>query len=287
MNKKAILKNIKYLLWFLPDKFYLKLYYRLIFKRKLDLNNPITYNEKLQWLKLYDRKEEYVKLVDKYEVREYIKEKIGEEYLVPIYGVWDKFDDIDFDKLPNKFVLKCTHDSGGVVICKDKNNFDFKGAKEKIVSCLKKNYFYIGREWPYKKVKPRIIAEKYLESVDGDIRDYKFMCFNQKVKCSFVCSGRNDEKGLAVDFFDLNWNKMDLKRKYRNSDTSIEKPKNYDKMIELAEILSINIPFVRVDFYEINNRIFFGELTLYPGCGFEKFTPETWDYKFGEWLKIK
>lgn len=287
MDKKRLLLKFKYMLRFLNDETYVKLYYVLKFKKRLNINNPKTFNEKIQWLKLNDRKQIYVDLVDKYEVRKYIKEKIGEEYLVPIYGVWDNFDDIDFDKLPKSFVIKCTHDSGGIVICKDKENFDKKKAKRKIDECLSHNYYYIGREWPYKSVKPRIIIEKLLENENGEgLKDYKFMCFNQEVKCSFVCSERDKKEGLSVDFFDLNWNKMPFTRKYKNSSKEIKKPINYDKMIELSEKLSDNIPFVRIDFYEINNKIYFGEITLYPGCGFEKFDPDEYDKILGDWIKI-
>lgn len=275
-----------YLNW-LPDKEYLKLMYRLKVGRKLHLDNPKTFNEKLQWLKLYNRKEFYSSLVDKYEVRQYVKKKVGEQYLVPIFGVWDKFDDIDFNMLPKKFVIKCTHDSGGVIICKDKDKLNMTEARNKIQSCLDRNFYYWGREWPYKNVKPRIIVEQYLEDESGDeIKDYKFMVFNGKVKCSFVCSERYSEEGLAVDFYDLNWNKMPFMRKYRNSDKVIEKPKNYEKMIELAEKLSVDMIFDRIDFYEINGNIYFGEITLYPGGGFEKFIPEKYDTILGEMLEI-
>ena len=287
MGQSELNNKVKYALKFLPDETYLKLYYRLKLKKRLNLDKPETFNEKLQWLKINDRKPIYIKLVDKYEVREYIKEKIGEEYLVPIYGVYNKFEEIDFDKLPNQFVLKCTHDSGGIVICKDKKTFDIKEAKQKLEKCLKRNYYYIGREWPYKDVKPRIIAEKFLsDNVNDDLIDYKLMCFNQKVKCSFVCSDRNSKDGLSVDFYDLDWKKMPFTRKYKNSNREIKKPNNYEKMIELAEILSENIPFARIDFYEIDNKIYFGEITLYPGCGFEEFKPEEYDKILGDWMEI-
>ena len=288
MTKKDMLLNAKYFLRFLPDKLYIRLYYRAVFKKKIDLENPKTFNEKLQWLKFNDRNPLYTKLVDKYEVREYIKKKIGEQYLVHIYGVWNKFEEIDFEKLPNQFVLKCTHDSGGIVICKDKSKLNLKEAKKKINKSLKRNFLYIGREWPYKDVKPRIIAEKYLQEENTeDLYDYKFMCFNGKVKCSFICSGRNKEEGLSVDFYDINWNKMPFERKYKNSKNEFEKPKNYEKMIELSEILSKEIPFVRVDFYEVNGKIYFGELTFYPGSGFEKFNPQKYDEVLGSWLELK
>lgn len=276
---KELLKKISH---YVPDKLYLKLFYRYAMGENLNLKNPQTFNEKLQWLKLYDRNPLYTKLVDKYEVREYIKEKIGEEYLIPLLGVWDNVEEINFDELPNRFVLKTTHDSGGVVICKDKRTFDVEEAKKFLSEHLQKNFYYVGREWPYKNVKPRIIAEKYL---DFDIKDYKFMCFNGKTKCSFVCSERHTD-GLKVTFFDIGWNKLPFERVYPCSDDILDKPKTYDKMLELSEILSAHIPFVRVDFYEIGNKIYFGELTFYPGNGLESFNPKEWDYKLGDMINL-
>lgn len=272
----------------LSDKKYIELRYFSFFLKELNLDNPKSFNEKLQWLKLYDRNSKYTKMVDKYEVKKYVSNIIGEEYIIPTLGIYNSFEEINFDKLPNQFVLKCTHDSGGIVICKDKNNLDIKQAKKKINKSLKKNYYYSGREWPYKNVKPRIIIEKYID--DGkntQLNDYKVMCFNGKAKCSFVCTERdNKELGLAVTFFDLDWKKMPFKRHYRTSNKKIDKPRNYQKMIELSEKLSKNIPFVRVDWYEIKGKLYFGELTFYPGAGFEEFDPEEWDYKLGEMLKL-
>lgn len=276
---KKLLKKLSH---YLPDKLYLKLWYRYVTGEKLNLNNPQTFNEKLQWLKLYDRNPLYTKLVDKYEVREYIKEKIGEEYLIPLLGVWNNVSEIDFESLPNQFVLKTTHDSGGVVICKDKENFNIEKAKKFLSKHLQNNFYYSGREWPYKNVKPRIIAEKYL---DFDIKDYKFMCFNGKMKCSFVCSERHTN-GLKVTFFDKDWNKLPFERVFPCSKDILDKPKMYDRMLIVSEILSTNIPFVRVDFYEIDNKIYFGELTFYPGNGIEWFNPKKWDYKLGDMINL-
>lgn len=271
----------------IPDKIFLKhVFYRNMGK-KLDIKNPKTFNEKLQWLKLYDRNPQYTKLVDKYEVRKYISQLIGEEYLIPLIGVWGRFDDIDFNSLPNQFVLKCTHDSGGLVICRDKSKLDINVAREKINKSLNRNFYYQGREWPYKNVKPRIICEKYMvdESM-VELKDYKFMCFNGEVKCSFVCLNRQSLAGLNVDFYDIDWNPMPFERHYPSSGTVIPKPKNYSKMVEFAEILSKNIPFVRVDFYEANGQLYFGELTFYPGSGYEEFAPESYDYLLGSWIEI-
>ena len=271
----------------LSDKTYLRLYFLCRLNKKLDLDSPKTFNEKLQWLKLYDRNPEYTKMVDKYEVKEYVSSIIGEEYVIPTLGVWNRFEDIDFDKLPNQFVLKCTHDSGGVIIVKDKEKLDKQSAKKKINKSLKRNYYYNGREWPYKNVKPRIIAETYMEdSKTKELRDYKFMCFGGKVKCSFCCTERYSEDGLKVTFFDREWNVMPFERHYPKSSKEILRPQNYDKMIELSETLAKNIPFVRIDFYEINNQIYFGELTFYPGSGFEEFEPFEWDKKMGDMIKL-
>lgn len=268
----------------LSDKQYLKVRYYLTFKKKLNLKNPQTFNEKLQWLKLYDQKDIYTMMVDKYEVKKYIANTIGQEYVIPTLGIYDKFDDIDFSKLPNEFVIKCTHDSGGLVIVKDKATLNINEAKEKIESSLKNNYYYSGREWPYKNVKPRIIVEELLK-VDN-LEDYKLMCFNGECKCSFVCTDRYEQTGLRVTFFDRNWNKLPFSRHYPSSTKKIEKPSNYDEMVRIAETLSKNIPFVRVDLYNIDGKIYFGELTFYPGSGFEEFEPEEWDYKLGELIKL-
>lgn len=271
----------------LSDKLYLKIIYRAYIGKKLDLDNPTTFNEKLQWLKIYDRNTKYTKLVDKYEVREYIKEEIGEEYLIPLIGVYNNFDDINFDELPEQFVLKCTHDSGGVVICKDKNKLDKESARKKINRSLNHNYYYLWREWPYKNVKPKIICEKYMVDESGiELKDYKFMCFNGEVKCLFVCLNRNSPNGLNVDFYDLNWNPMPFERHYTRSGEKIKKPKNFNKMIELAQILSKDIPFVRVDFYEIEGKVYFGELTFYPGSGLEAFSPIKYDKILGGWINL-
>lgn len=273
--------------WVVPSKLLLKLKYQALMKSKLNINSPITFNEKIQWLKLYDKNPVYTNLVDKYEVRKYISNTIGEEYLIPLIGVWNKFEEIDFSELPNQFVLKCTHDSGGVIVCKDKSNLDIEKAKKKINSALKRNYYYSGREWPYKNIRPKIICEKYMVEESGaELMDYKFMCFNGEVKCSFVCLNRNLQTGLNVDFYDMEWNRMPFERHYSSSGTAILKPKNFDKMVEFAGKLSKNIPFLRVDLYEINARLYFGELTLYPGSGFEEFTPESYDYLLGSWIKL-
>lgn len=273
---------------FISDKTYLRFKYWLNMDKKLDLKNPKTFNEKLQWLKLYNRKPEYTMMVDKYAVREYIKEKLGEEYLIPLLGVWDSSDDIDFDKLPNQFVLKCNHNSGlGMCICKDKSKLDIDKVKKELKKGLEEDYYLTSREWPYKDVPRKIIAEKYMEEKPNtELNDYKLMCFNGKVRCSFVCSERFSDDGLRVTFFDKDWNVMPFERHYPKSVNAIEKPKTYEKMVEFAEILSKDIPFVRVDFYEISGKLYFGELTFFPGSGYEEFEPEEWDYKLGNLIKL-
>lgn len=272
----------------LPDNIYLKLMYKVMTGQKLDLNNPKTFNEKLQWLKLYDRNPLYTTLVDKFAVREYIKDKIGEEYLIPLLGgPWKSVDEIPFDTLPNQFVLKTTHDSGGVVICKNKAEFNIQAAKEKLNKSLKHNFYYGGREWPYKNVPPQIIAEKYMVDESGEeLKDYKLMCFNSKVKASFVCSDRFSKDGLKVTFYDSDWKRLPFERHYPASKVDIDKPKSYEEMVHIAEKLSENMKFVRMDFYEINGKVYFGEFTFYPGSGFEEFNPPEWDEELGKWIEL-
>lgn len=265
MHPTYFIYYFAYFIHILSDDIYLKLQYKHIVGKQLDLKKPKTFNEKLQWLKINDRNPEYTQMVDKYEVRKYIADKIGEEYLIPLLGVWDRFDDINFDKLPEQFVLKCTHDSGSIIFCKDKNTFNFKYAEKKLKKCLKHNFYWVGREWPYKNIKPRIIAEKYM--VDTELKDYKIMCFNGEPKCSFVCSERFLKTGLKVTFFDLNWNVMPFIRHYPKSNIPIEKPNRYDEMLALSKLLAYGTYFLRVDFYEINQKLYFGELTFYPGGG--------------------
>lgn len=269
------------------DEKYLKRKYQAVMGKKLNLDSPVTFNEKLQWLKLHDRRPEYTMMVDKYKVRDYIAEKLGEEYLIPLLGVWDDPDDIDFDALPNQFVLKCNHNSGlGMCICKDKSKLDIKKVREELRRGLKQDYYLTSREWPYKNVPRKIICEQYMDDGSGELKDYKFMCFDGEVKCSFVCSDRFNTNGLRVTFFDKDWKVMPFERHYPKADHQIERPQSYDEMIVLAEKLSGGIPFVRADFYEISGRPFFGELTFFPGSGYEEFTPQEWDAKLGHWITL-
>lgn len=286
MSSNRNFKKIKYMLRFLPDGMYIQIYYFAHFKHFANLRNPQTYNEKLNWLKLHDRNPLYTKLVDKFQVKEYVTPIIGQEHIIPTLGVWDCFDDIDFAKLPDQFVLKCTHDSEGLVIVKDKSTMDRVAAKEKIEAALKQNFYYIGREWPYKDVKPRIIAEEYMEDrVDGELRDYKFFCFNGEPKAMFIASDRASDH-VKFDYFDLDFKHLDIKQKYPHADKPLRKPETFDKMVELSRMLSKGFPHVRVDFYEVEGHLYFGELTFYHFSGFMPFEPDKWDYIFGKWLKL-
>lgn len=286
MNKKEMLKKVKYSLRFLPDRVYIQLYYFMQFKHFCNLKHPKTYNEKLQWLKLNDRKDMYTTMVDKYEVKKYIAEKIGTEYVIPTLGIYDNFDDIDFENLPNQFVIKCTHDSEGIVICKDKSKFDKEKARKKINEALKYNFYYIGREWPYKNIKPRIMVEKYMENAeDKELKDYKFFCFNGEPKAMFVASDR--EKGeTKFDYYDLKFNHLDIIQHYPNSINKIKKPEKFEKMIDLSKRLSQELIHVRVDFYEVNGKVYFGEMTFYHFSGFQPFIPNKWDKIFGNWIEL-
>lgn len=271
------------------DKLYLKLNFKNKMGKKLNLDNPKTFNEKLQWLKLYDRKSEYVNMVDKYEVKNYVANIIGEKYIIPTLGVYNNFDEIDFSKLPNQFVIKCTHDSGGLIICKDKSKFDKKEAKSKMNKSLKINYFYAGREWVYKNIQPRIIIEKYMEDKnDKELRDYKFYCFDGYVKAILVATNRqSDTEELCFDYFDNKYNHLNLTNHWHpNAKVLPHKPQNFDKMLEIASKLSKNIPHVRVDLYEVNNSIYFGELTFYDMGGYLKIHPDDWDLEWGQLIKL-
>ena len=271
----------------IPDKLYLKFIYKIKIGKSLNLKNPKTFNEKLQWLKLYDRNPLYTKLVDKYEVKDYVANIIGKEHVIPTIGVYDSFDDINFEKLPKQFVIKCTHDSGGLVIVKDKNKLDIEKAKKKINKSLKKNYYYCGREWPYKNVKPRIIIEKYMEdNKTKELRDYKFFCFDGKMK--FFKIDFNRLTYHQANYYNKNGILLKFGEKVCPPDyeKKLEMPINLKRMIKLAETLSENIPFLRVDFYEINGGVYFGELTFFPASGFGKFVPSNWDEKIGDYIII-
>lgn len=272
----------------MPDDKYLKRVFKNLTGRTLDLENPQTYNEKLQWLKLNERRPEYTMMVDKYKVREYIKHVLGEEYLIPLLGVWDSPDEIDFNNLPNQFVLKCNHNSGcGMCICTNKQELDIGTVKKNLKKGLKEDYYYAGREWPYKNVPKKIIAEKYMIDPDTkDLRDYKFYCFNGEVKFVMINSDRNSDKSTKADYFDRDFKWLDFQWGYEHSSVKPEKPYNYEKMVEIAEKLSRNIKHVRIDLYSCSNRIYFGEITFFDGSGFDKIEPIEWDYKIGSWIEL-
>lgn len=272
----------------IPDKVFLRYKYYRIMKKWLSFNNPKTFNEKIQWLKVYDRNEIYTNFVDKYEVRKFISKEFGDKYLIPLINVYDNVEEVNFNDLPKQFVLKCTHDSGGIVICKDKDLLNIDNAKKLLQNFIDRNYFYEWREWPYKNIKPRIICEKYMiDEKQQDIMDYKLMCFNGKVKCILVCSNRDSVQGVNMNFYDIFWNEMDLTRpKHKPKNGKIKKPINLEKMITMAEKIASEKPFIRVDFYEINEQLYFGEITLYPGAGFEKFSPEEYDNILGSWIEL-
>lgn len=285
---QALFDNIKHCAFsrFIPDTLYVRFAYFAFLHKKLDLKNPLTFNEKLNWLKLYDRNPLYTTLVDKYAVKDWVSEKIGKQYVIPTLGVWDKFDDIDFNELPNQFVLKCTHDSGGLVICKDKASLDVDEARKKISSSLKEKYYYEYREWPYKNVVPRIIAEKYVEdSCDSELRDYKFYTFNGEPKFLLLATNRQSkDKPLCFDYFDMDFNHLPLTNHWHpnNMESPPHKPQRFKEMQFLAKCLAEGFPQVRVDFYEVDGNIFFGEMTFFPQGGFLKLHPDSWEKEWGD-----
>lgn len=280
--------NYRKMLNWLPDKVFLEVAFRARFGRKLNLNNPETFNEKLQWLKLYNRKPEYTKMVDKYLVRDYVKEKIGEEYLIPLLGVWDDPEKIDFNELPMQFVLKCNHNSGlGMCICKDKNSLDINKVKEELKKGINQNYYLTSREWPYKDVPRRIIAEKYMVDESGyELKDYKFYCFDGKVKLVMINSDRMSSEKTKANYFDENYQPLDFVWGYENAEIPPQKPEKFEEMKYLAEKLSEGITHVRIDFYQTPSGIYFGEITFFDGSGFDAIEPIEWDYKIGSWLKL-
>lgn len=300
MNKSniiKIIKNPKFILLkmdqmkiiTLSDKKYIELNYEYTFGRKINLEHPKEYNEKLNWLKLYDRQEKYTNMVDKYAVKNIVGEKIGNEYIIPTIGVWDRFEDIDFTVLPNSFVIKTTHDSGGVVIVKDKEKIDLNEVKKKINKSLKRDYYRLWREWPYKNVKRRIIVEEYLEdNNDKELRDYKFFCFDGKPFIMFIAGNRqkNDED-TYFDFYDMNGTHLNIKNGHPNSRVQPHLPKNFKKMKELATIISKGIPQVRIDFYEVNGKVYFGEITLFHFAGFVDFEPQKWNNILGNKINLE
>lgn len=271
-----------------PDSLYLKVLYRVIMGRKLNLKNPKEYNEKLQWLKLNDRKPEYSTMVDKYEVRGYIEDLLGDKYLIPCLGIYDSVDDIDIDALPDRFVLKCTHDSGSVEICKDKSSFDIEGARHRLSQAMKRNYYATYREWPYKYVKPRIIAEGYLEGDGGDLKDYKVMCFNGEAKIIEVHENRFVEgKVHTQTFYDREWNIVPLTQvETVTVDRPGERPRQLDEILRLSELIAKDMYHARIDWYIEGDKIYFGEITFFDGSGFESFSTPEMERMLGDMINL-
>jgi len=269
------------------DKKYIHFLWKYRMDYPLNLDNPRTYNEKLQWLKLYNQDSIYTKMVDKNLVKKYVSNIIGEEYIIPTLNLWDNVDSIDFDSLPNQFVLKCTHDSGGLVICKDKSKLDIVKAKEKIQKSLNTDFYLLAREWPYKNVERKILAEQYMEDQETkELRDYKFFCFNGSPKFLFIATGRQTQNEPYFDFFDMEFNHLPFRHGHPNAPSLPQKPKNFELMKTLAKELSKGLTHIRVDLYEINGKVYFGELTFFHHSGMVPFEPQEWDYKLGEMIKL-
>lgn len=272
---------------FFPDKLFLKIKFWLRVGYPLDFKNPKTFNQKLQWLKLYGRTPQDTLLADKYAVKDIVAQKIGKQYVVPLIGVWDSVDDIDFSKLPQRFVMKVTHDSGGVYICKDKSSINIDEVKALFRDSVKRDFYAVSREKAYRKIPHKIIAEEYIEDDNGELNDYKFFCFNGEPKMLFVAEGRQKgEEFLTFDFFDMDFNHLPFLNGHPNANHVIEKPAAFEKMKELAAILSKGMPHVRIDFYAIGEKVYFGEFTFSHFGGMTPFEPVEWDYKIGEWLNL-
>lgn len=287
MYNNNFLKSICYIFFnLLPDKLFIQLKFFKNFHRLPNLKSPKTFNEKLQWLKLYDRNPYYTKLVDKYEVKKIVADIIGKEYIIPTLGIWDNANDIDFDSLPNKFVLKATHDSGRVIICKDKDKLDKEWAKKEMSKSLERDFYALTREWPYKDVPRRIIAEAFIEDPSGDLKDYKFFCFNGKVEFFKIDFDRFVKH--KANYYNLKWEIQDFEEIVCPSDKTQQhlQPKNFNKMVEFAEKLSKGLPFSRIDFYNTNGKIYFGEITFFPNSGMGKFNPTDADITLGEMIKF-
>ena len=270
----------------IPDKLFIKVHFRLCVGYKLNLDNPKSYNEKLQWLKFYDKHDEYTALVDKVEVKKYVASIVGEDHVIKTIGVWNNVEEINWASLPKQFVVKSTNDSGGVVVCKDKQTFNIEEAKDKLKYLGGRDYTLISKEYPYKNVPHRFLAEEYLEDESGfELKDYKFFCFNGEPKFLFVATGRQ-QNDTRFDFYDTEFHHLPIINGHPNADTYPLKPKNFDKMLLIAEKLSKGIPHVRVDLYNVNGTIYFGELTFFHWSGMVPFEPSKWDYIFGDYLKL-
>lgn len=290
ISKLRIIEGIvaRALVRFLPDDIYIKMAFHSRVGYYPNLNNPKTYNEKLQWLKLNYHRAEYSAMVDKITAKEYVRSIIGEEYIINTIGTWDNVDDVDWDSLPMQFVIKVTSDSGGIVVCKDKSQLDIAKAVSKLKKGWGQNYYKYNKEYPYRGVVPRILAEEYIECEDdGELKDYKFFCFDGEPKFLFVASDRqNPDQETKFDFFDLGWNHLPVINGHPNSDQTPYKPERFDEMVDIAAKLSQGMPHVRVDLYNIKGKIYFGELTFFHWSGMMAFSPLEWDYRFGEYINL-
>lgn len=269
----------------MPDEIYLKIIYYCKTGKRLNLKDPKSYNQKLQWIKLYDRRSEYTTYVDKLKVREYIKEKIGQEYLIPLIEEYDSIEEIKWEELPNKFVLKCTHNSGGNIICTNKEELDIEKTKKKLKKWMKRNWFWHGREWAYKDVIPKIICEQYMSNSDGTLNDYKILCFNGKAK--YIQVHRDRYINHTQTFYDLKGNRLPFHHKaYKQSSIKKIDVNKLQDIIRLAETLSRGYYQMRVDFYLVEGRPFFGEITLYNFNGFVEMEPDQYNEILGEDIKL-
>ena len=295
MNLKKILprdfrERVMFSLRFLPDELYIRLFFFTVTGKRLNLKNPITFEDKQQWLKLHDRNDRYTDLVDKLKVRDHLKETIGDNYSFPLIGSWDTFEEIEFDRLPEQFVLKCNHDSGSVRVIKNKSvltEADIEELRQHFNKCLKRNFFYAGREYPYKHIKPCILAEKYMTDENQELsslNDYKFFCFHGKPRIVLIVTDRAVD--CRYDFYDMDFNHLDLKYGRSRDDDAIHKPAFFEEMKSIAAKLSDGIPFVRIDLYEVGGKVYFGEYTFYDGGGFQWLEPEKWEYELGSWIKL-
>lgn len=274
------------LVYLLPDRLYIKIKFRLVTGYKLNLDNPQSFNEKLQWLKFNDIHREYSTMVDKASAKNYVALKVGVKYIIPTYGVYDSVYEIDWASLPNQFVLKSTGDSGGVVVCKDKERLNVQRTIKNLKARAKKSYYVYNKEYPYKYIKPRYIAEAYLTDESGyELKDYKFFCFNGVPR--FVQIDFDRYISHKRNVYDANWNLLDLQIKFpKGHERVFEKPANYEEMLHVASKLSEGIPHVRIDLYNVNGKIYFGEMTFFHGSGMESFIPVEWDYKFGKYINL-
>ena len=294
LTRYALFRKMCNAWWFflnhtISDKLLLSIKYRHFFHRKLNWDNPQTFSEKIQWLKIYGRTAINTVMSDKYRVKQYIKDRIGEEYVIPLLGVWDRPEDIDFLKLPDRFVIKCNHNSGtGMYICRDKSKMDENMVRKGLARGLREDYYWRSREYAYKGIPRKIIAEEYMEdSETKELRDYKFFCFDGVPKALFIASGRSQgEDAVTFDFFDMDYNHLPFTNGHPNAKVCPKKPKCFEEMKQLAATLSQGMPHVRVDFYEANGRIYFGEFTFSHWGGLKPFEPEEWDYMFGSWIKL-